>query len=114
MTTVFVSYYELGAKDYAEQVFKTLTQAGYDVYVDHIARGKKNGVIHKNIDKAIENYDIFILLNTIGSLDRDEVIREFNIAFPSHNFSKPKLFVFRDTSIEVDRGYAEIQSPDEI
>jgi hypothetical protein len=67
---VFVCYHELGASDYAEQIFKTLTERKYSVYVDHIFRKPNRGKIHENIDNIIKNCKIFILLNTIDSLNR--------------------------------------------
>jgi uncharacterized protein YjbI with pentapeptide repeats len=51
--------------------------------------------------------EYFIFINTQGSLDREEIIREFNLAYPSGLTPNPKFIVFRHDSAEVNNKYFE-------
>jgi hypothetical protein len=79
----FVCYYERAAGDFAKMIYDTITkECGAKVYADHIFHDRMSGRFRAIIDEIIRKCRVFILLNTIDSLSRNEVIREVKIAFP--------------------------------
>lgn len=94
---VFVCYYEDAADDYANKVHKTLTERGYRVFVAHIQRPTIVGNFRDHVDKVIEKCGVFLLINTVGTLARNEVIREVCQAFPGGNLNNHEFWVFRES-----------------
>lgn len=93
---VFISYYENTAKDYAEYIRNVLWKdRKYKVFVYHILAHLTDGERQTIIDTIINKCKIFVLLNTYGSLDRDEVIREVKVAFPNGDFGEHKFWILR-------------------
>jgi plastocyanin len=92
---VFVSYYEDTADDYAERIYRVLTDTGYKVFVAHLERPHRIGDFQEYVDKAISSSSTFIFINTIGALTRTEIIREFNESFPDGDLSTRDLWIFR-------------------
>lgn len=105
---VFVSYYEDAADDYANRVYKVLTGKGYTVFVAHIKRTSIAGEEFRPfIDRVISKCEIFLLINSVGTLSRPEVIREFKQAYPNRKRENHKLWVFREARENVPRGTEE-------
>lgn len=101
---VFVCYYELLASDQAATIQAALTERGYRVFVAHLRRPYLSGDFRQIVDSIIKNCKIFVLINGIDALEREEVIRETKIAFPNNNFEQHKFWIFRDNNQEVPRG----------
>lgn len=93
---VFVSYYEDGADDLAERVYKVLKERGYKVFVAHIIRPLIEGDFEKVVDSVIKTCKIVILLNTVGSLERSQVIREMKTAFPDGKINDHEFWPYRN------------------
>jgi len=93
---VFVCFYEDSADDFAERVHRVLTERGYKVFVSHLKKGTISGDYHKVFDSIINNCKIFLLLNTIGALKRDEVKRETRIAFPNRVVENHEFWPYRN------------------
>ncbi len=100
---VFVSYDELTGEEYAERIFNSLKRRGYKVFVAHIERKVRSGEFEQYINRIIAKCHTFILVNTLDTLDRDQVIREFRQAFPKNNPTEESFWVFRHDEINVPR-----------
>lgn len=107
---IFVCYYEDGAKDFATMIHRALTQRGYKVFVAHIERPYITGDFRTIIDSVIDNCHTFVLLNTIGALEREEVKREVMRAFPNGVIAKHTFWIFREDEIDVPRNTSEFEA----
>lgn len=101
---VFVCYYEDLAKDYASKIHSVLSDRGYKVFVAHVRRPYITGDFRKHVDSAIEQSTTFILINTLDTLKRVEIIREVKESFPNGDLSKHDFWIFRENNIDVPRG----------
>lgn len=100
---VFVSYDELTGEEYAERIFNSLKRRGYKVFVAHIERKERSGEFEEYVNRIIAKCHTFILVNTLDTLDRDQVIREFKQAFPKNNPTEENFWIFRHDEINVPR-----------
>src|SRR5574340_744751 len=107
---IFVCYYEDTGKDFATMIHRALTQRGYKVFVAHIERPYMTGDFRSRIDSIIDNCHTFVLLNTIGALERDEVKREVTQAFPNGVITKHEFWIFREDESDVPRGTSEFET----
>jgi hypothetical protein len=111
----FVCYYEIAAGDFAKIIYDTITnECGSKVYVDHIIREQMSGPFRPIIDNIIKKSKVFILLNTIGTLSRSEVIREVKVAFPEGILDGHAFWVFRENKEDVPRGTPEFRKQTKI
>src|SRR5437867_11230113 len=94
------------SKDFATVIHRTLTQRGYTVFVAHIERPYLTGDFRTIIDSVIDNCHTFILLNTIGALEREEVKREVSQAFLA-GINDENFWIFREDESDVQRGTTE-------
>jgi hypothetical protein len=105
--TVFICYHENERPErnnvFAEIIHDFLDGYGVNSFIAHLERSKYSEVfdqVRKEI-LTISTCKYFIFINTQGSLKRDEVIKEFNIAFPSGLETTPKLLVLRHNSAQL-------------
>jgi hypothetical protein len=105
--TVFICYHENERPEknnvFAEIIHDFLDGYGVNSFIAHLERSKYSEVfdqVRKEI-LTISTCKYFIFINTQGSLKRDEVIKEFNIAFPSALETTPKLLVLRHNSAQL-------------
>lgn len=105
---VFVSYDELTGKDFATAIHRALTRKGYRVYVNHIEKQLNSGNFRNNIDRIINDVEVFVFVNTIDALTRTEIIREIKTRFPTGtDVDDQNFWVFRHDEEEVPRGTSE-------
>jgi tetratricopeptide (TPR) repeat protein len=99
---VFVSYYQMLAKDFAESIHEILTKNyKLKVYVNHLYQNVNQGEFRNIIDKIIKNCKIFILINSKYALSRSEIVREIKVAFPNGNVTKHDFWIFRQKNTKV-------------
>jgi hypothetical protein len=98
----FVSYHELTGKDYAETTKKCL-EPGIRTFVAHVERPTFSGDFEQKINAVILQCKYFILLINVGTLEREQVIRETRTAYPRGLGNRPKLFVFCQKQYNVRR-----------
>ena len=92
---------------YAETIKRNLERFGIRTFVAHLEKRKYSGNFRDKIDGAISKCKYFILLVTIDTLDRIEVIRETRVAYSNHLTIHPKLIIFREDLEEVPRRYSD-------
>ena len=107
---VFVSYYEDTADDYAERIRRVLSDAGYKVFVSHIERPRREGNFEEYVNHAIASSHTFIFINTINSLTRPQVIREFQQSFPNGDLTTRSLWIFKHDMEDVPHGSEEFKN----
>jgi hypothetical protein len=111
----FVCYYERAAGDFAKMVYDTITKdCKAKVYVDHIIRSRIAGRFRPILDNIIENCRVFILINTIGTLTRNEIFREVKVAFPNGALNGHEFWVFKQKGDNVPRGTSEFKAQTKI
>jgi len=98
---VFVSYEELTGEEYAERILKSLKKRGYRVFVAHVERVERSGKFREYINRIIANSGTFILVNTLDALESDEVIREYQEAFPNNDPTENDFWIFRHDTFNV-------------
>jgi hypothetical protein len=99
----FVLYYELTGKDYAETTKRCLEESRIETFVAHIERPTFSGDFEQKINDVILHCKYFILLINVGTLEREQVIRETRTAFPEGLKNRPKLFIFCQRQHNVKR-----------
>jgi hypothetical protein len=83
------------------------------VYINQMD-GTQIGNYRAFIDNVIDNCSIFILINSEGSLDRMEIIREVKRAFPNGVTNEPFLIVLKPDSPQVPFNTTKFQRETEI
>jgi len=111
---IFVCYNEITGKDFATMIHRALTQRGYKVFVAHVERDYISGNFRDVIDNVIDKCHTFILLNTLDTLSRPEVIREVQRAFPSGDITKHVFWIFRENEQDVPRSTIEFTEKTQI
>jgi len=103
---VFICYHEKSSsntKGYAKIISDILGVLGVTSFVAHLERNnysERFDEVRKEILTRFCKY--FIFINTHGSLDREQIIKEFNMAYPDGLSPNPKFIVFRHNSAEVN------------
>ncbi|MGI0042418.1 MAG: NB-ARC domain-containing protein, partial [Nitrososphaeraceae archaeon] len=91
----FVSYFEENGSSFADLIKKIISEEmGLNAFVAHIERPNYSGDFETPRTTIIRNSVLFIFINTIRSLTREEIIREFRLAYPNGYTNKPKLVIF--------------------
>ena len=72
-------------------------------FVAHIERPTFSGDFEQKINAVILRCKYFIMLINVGTLDREQVIRETRTAYPEGLKNRPKLFVFCQKQHNVKR-----------
>ena len=97
----FVCYNESNAKPLAEIVQAVLSMQGIKVFVAHLERKAYSEDFNKVRQIVIDSSRHFIFINTQEALNRDQIIKEFKMAFPNGLDETSKLKVLRYQSPEV-------------
>jgi len=100
---IFICYDEATGGDFASALQEYLvTRRGYRVFVAHIERHKMAGKFREDhIYPIIDSCPTFILLNTLDALDRSEIQKEIQRAFPNGNTSTKDFWIFRENINDV-------------
>lgn len=81
---VFICYREDNGSLFAELTRMVLSKGNIESFVAHIERNKHAEAFDEMRQRLLATaVDFFIFINTDGALSRIEVIKEFNMAFPS-------------------------------
>ena len=103
---VFICYHEKSSsntKGYAKIVSGILGVLGVTSFVAHLERNVYSERFDEVRNQILTKFcKYFIFINTQGSLDREEIIKEFNMAYPNGLTPNPKFIVFRHDSAEVN------------
>lgn len=97
----FVSYDELTGAHNAEIIRESLNRKNISAFVAHLERPGYTGNFETLIDNVINKCKYFVLLITVDTLERPQVIREFKTAYPYRMlYEKPKLVIFHDLNAQ--------------
>ncbi|MDP9288124.1 MAG: toll/interleukin-1 receptor domain-containing protein [Thermoproteota archaeon] len=99
----FISYYEETGEDYAAKIKKCFETRNIQTFVAHIERSKLAGDYERIFDEAITNSKYFVLLITVDTLTRQQVVREVRTAYPTGLKNGPKLLIFRHNLPNIPR-----------
>ena len=105
----FISYYEINGKKYATLAYTILLDKKIKPFVAHIERPKHSEDFDEKRKRILHNCKYFIFINTMEALKRDEIIKEFKIAYPLGNVIKPKLLIYRHNIQYVPRTDPEFE-----
>src|SRR6266540_2877391 len=91
----FISYYETNAKPFAEIVRKILSAYDLKAFVAHVERKTYSENFDDVRDIVIKSSKYFIFINTENALTRNQIFKEFMMAYPNGITEKPKLIILR-------------------
>ena len=101
----FICYHEksdYNSKAYTKIISDILGVAGVRSFVAHVERNRYSEVFDEVRNTILSKYcKYFIFINTQGSLIREEIIKEFKMAYPNGIGDNPKFFPFRYDSADV-------------
>jgi tetratricopeptide (TPR) repeat protein len=98
----FISYNESNAKGFVEIIQKILFSHGIESFVAHIQRKTYSEIFDDVRETVINSCKYFIFVNTEGALDREQIIKEFKLAYPDGLKEKPHPIVFRYHESDVE------------
>ena len=103
----FISYKKDSAFDLAKHVYDGLNERGVEVFLDEIdvEKGVTKKEWQKQIDDAVEQAQVILLIMTNGASNSSGVKRELRLARKDEN---KKIFAFIDNSIWNEEGETTI------
>lgn len=90
---VFICYKEENGSIFAELIHLILSKAGIGCFVAHVERNKHAKDFDKMRKKILKIVKFFIFINTDGALSREEVKKEFHMAYPTGDTGHPFLII---------------------
>lgn len=92
---VFISYFEENGRSFAELLKDIIMEeAKMNAFVAHIERPHYSADFESVRENVIKTSRFFVFINTIRSLRREQIIREFKLAYPEGFKNSPKLIIF--------------------
>lgn len=99
----FVSYYELTGKKFAEIIHTVFLDHGIKPFVAHLERRTFSGNFDSKRLTILKKCKYFIFINSMGAFKREEIIKEFQMAYPHGPTHKPKIIIFRHSLRQLPR-----------
>jgi hypothetical protein len=105
----FICYNGSNAKPYAEIVNSILSLIGMEVFVAHLKRNTYSEYFDRVRQTVIDSCKYFIFINTYDALNREQIVKEFKMAYPNGLTEMPKPIVIRYSATDVQYSNPEFE-----